>query len=72
MMECALTKRDSYKAYHNVLIPRISYPLGATSISAKDLKKMQVIVDNIYLPSVGFNRHFPLKILNGPADYRGP
>ena len=71
MMECLLSKRDAFKAYHNVLIPRISYPMGATSISAKDLKRMQVIVNKIYLPSIGLNRHFPLKILNGPADYGG-
>ena len=71
MSECTLTKRDAYKAYHNVLIPRISYPMGATTISAKDLKQMQVIVDKLYLPSVGLNRHFPLEMLNGPAEYGG-
>lgn len=32
---------------------------------------MQVIVDKVYLLSVVLNRHFPLKILNGPADYGG-
>ena len=39
MLECTLTKRDSYKAYHNVLMPRISYPLAATTMTEKELKK---------------------------------
>ena len=33
MLESTLTNRDTYKAYHNVLIPRISYPLAATTFT---------------------------------------
>ena len=32
---------------------------------------MQKIVDQIYLPRVGLNKHFPKSILNGPAEYGG-
>ena len=71
MLESNLTKRDGFKAYHNVLMPRISYPLATTTMTEKELRDMQTKVDKIYLPRVGLNRHFPLEVLNGPAEYGG-
>ena len=40
MLESNLTKRDAYKAYHNVLIPRIIYPLAATT-TAENLSHVE-------------------------------
>ena len=41
MLESNFTKRDAYRAYHIVLIPRISYPLAATTTAEKlsDIQK---------------------------------
>ena len=71
MLESKLTKRDAYKAYHNVLIPKIGYTLATTTMTEKELKGMQVIVDKVYLPKVGLNRHFPLEVLNSPSEHGG-
>ena len=40
MLESNLTRRDAYKAYHNVLMPRISYPLATTTMSEKKSSKI--------------------------------
>ena len=71
MLQSNLTRRGAYKAYHNVLIPRISFPLTTITMIEKDLKEMQVKVDKVYLPRVGLSRHFPLEVLNRPSDYWG-
>ena len=67
MKESKLTKRDAYKAYHNVLIPKVCYPFATTTMTEKELKGLQVIADKVYLPRAGLNRHFPLAILYGPS-----
>ena len=41
MLESNLTRIDAYKAYHNVLMPRIRYPLASTTMTEKELKDMQ-------------------------------
>ena len=71
MLESNLTKRDACKAYHNVLIPKINCTLAITTMTQMKLKGMQVIVDKVYLPKVGLNRHFPLEILYGTSVYGG-
>ena len=71
MLESNLTKRDAYKAYHNVLIPRIGYTFATTTMKEKELKGMQVIVDKVYLPKVDLNRHFPLEVLTGLPRMEG-
>ena len=41
-------------------------PFGAitfTETEFKELKKFKTIVDKVYLPKVGPNRHFPKEIL---------
>ena len=47
MLEINLTKRDAYKAYHNVLIPKIGYTSATTTMTEKELKGMQVMVDKV-------------------------
>ena len=70
MQECKLSKRDVYKAYHNVLIPKICYPFATTTLTEKEFKGLHVIVDKVYLQRAGgLNRHFPLEILHGPSEY---
>ena len=68
---CSLTRLDVYRAYNNVLIPQLSYTLPTTTINPKELKKLQTIVDQVYLPRIGLNRHFPQEMLLGPALYGG-
>ena len=71
-MENNKLRRDcSYKAYNNVLIPKIAYTFSVTTISKKDMRKLQKIVDPMYLPRLGLNRSFPKAILQGPSDYGG-
>ena len=48
MLESNRTKRDAYKAYHNVLIPKIGYTFATTTMTEKELNGMQVIVDKVH------------------------
>ena len=67
----SLSRLYAYRAYNNVLIPQLAYTLPTTTITPKELKKLQTIVDQVYLPRIGINRHFPQEMLLGPALYGG-
>ena len=71
MTGCQLTRLDSFRSYHNVLIPQLTYMAPSTTFSPTDLQPLQSHIDAVYLPSVGLNRHFPHAVLNGPARYGG-
>ena len=49
----------------------ISYPLGASTLTARQLRKLHSIVEQAYLPKGGLNRKFPKAILRGPTLYGG-
>ena len=52
-----------------MLIPKIAYASSVTTISKKDIRKLQKIIDPTYLPKIGLNRKFPKAILHEPPDY---
>ena len=52
---CSVIRIDVYRAYNNVLITQLAYTLPKTTINPKELKKLQTIVDQVYLPRIGLN-----------------
>ena len=49
----------------------ITYPLGASTLSEKQLGKLHLVVEQAYLPKGGLNRKFPKGVLGGPTLYGG-
>ena len=58
--------------YNNCsIIPRITYPLAATSLSNKQFKKLHASLYPTVIASKGFNRHFPTPLRYGSHKYSG-
>ena len=49
----------------------IKYSLGMTTLSQKQLSRIQSIAEEASLPKIGFNRKFPKHVLRGPHQYGG-
>ena len=49
----------------------ISYPLGASTLSAYQLGKIHSEIEKAYLAKAGLNRKFPKAVLRGPKMYGG-
>ena len=66
-----LVNTEVIKAYRNVLIPSILYPLGAVFFSLEQCNIIQNLASQAYLPKLGFNRKLPKAILYGPSKLGG-
>ena len=49
----------------------ISYPLGASTLSEIQLRKIHLEIKKAYLAKAGLNRKFPKAVLRGPKKYGG-
>ena len=49
----------------------ISYPLGASTLSEIQLRKIHSEIEKTYLAKAGINRKFPKAVLRGPMKYDG-
>ena len=66
-----LTRECSYKAYNGILIPKISCDFSVATINKNKIKRLQRIIDPIYLPRIGLNRNSPKAALHVPSNYGG-
>ena len=58
--------------YNNCsIIPRLTYPLAATSLTSKQFQKLHASFYPSVISSKGFNRHFPNQLRFGMHKYSG-
>ena len=58
--------------YNNCsIIPRITYPLAATSLTSKHFQKLHASLYPSVIASKGFNRYFPNQLIFGIHKYSG-
>ena len=58
-------------AYHAILLAKVGYALGATTFTAKELKKIQWMADVAYRLKIGLNINVPNAVFQGPPEYGG-
>ena len=66
-----LSHDDTLLGYNTVAIPKLHYPLPATSIPTHILRKMQDKLTYNILPRIGYNRSFPRAIVHAPKYFGG-
>ena len=66
-----LLNSEAIKAYRNVLIPSITYPLGAVYFTPEQYNTLQNLAAQSYLPKLGFNQKFPKSVIFGSSKYGG-
>ena len=66
-----MSRSLAIRAYKTIYIPMIAYPLGASTLTERQLRKLHSIVEQAYLPKGGLNRKFPKAVLRGPMLYGG-
>ena len=66
-----MSRSLAIRAYKTIYIPIIAYPLGASTLTERQLRKLYLIVEQAYLPKGGLNRKFLEVILRGPTLYGG-
>ena len=59
IQEAHLTRQEAHAAYTMLWFPSLSYGLGTTNLTYKELDKIQKPVINRILPTLGYNRHLP-------------
>jgi hypothetical protein len=66
-----LQTAENWLAYKTIVIPTITYGLGATQIPPKQLQNTQKNLTNILLPYLGYNRHTPRAMVYASCDRGG-
>ena len=71
-----LSKINMYHYYSHIynnysIIPRIPYPLAASSLTNNHFNKLHVALYSAIIASKGFNRHFPIPLRYGLHKYSG-
>ena len=66
-----LTPEEVIRAYRNVYIPSISYPLGAVYFTPEQCETLQNLAGQAYISKLGFNRKLPKDIFFGPSKFGG-
>ena len=66
-----LNRNDVSMAYHQVLLAMVTYPMAVTTMTAKDMTDMQVVMDRTYKTKMHLNRHFPNEVYRGSERYGG-
>ena len=61
----------TYKAYETILIPRIGFSLTNTTLTPKQIKKLQIKADQYYIPKLNISSKFPRTILRASYNYGG-
>ena len=63
-----LNRKDVSMAYHRVLLAMVTYPMAVTTMTAKEMSPMQVIMDKTYKTKMHLNRHFPNEVYRGSEN----
>ena len=69
--QSSLNEHDKQVAYNLFLRPQLAYPLGCTSIEAKEIRKLFRPVLTTLLHSLGLGQNFPLTAVHAGADDLG-
>lgn len=69
--QVTLNHDDTYLGYKTVAIPKLNYPLPATTISSTKLRKLQNNLTYNILPLIGINRNMPREIIHAPKYFGG-
>ena len=67
----ALSKQNRLLAYHGYLIPSLSYRLATSSLTFKQCKKLQTLLDPILLHAHGLQRNTPKIVLFSTSTQAG-
>ena len=68
---CPLDRQGINIAYYCCYLPAITYSLPATSFHEDDLHDIQNEATSSFLSRLGFNRHFPSKVVYAPKWFGG-
>jgi hypothetical protein len=71
LWQCQMTHEESWAFYHACYIPSIGYPLSSSSLTYKQLDRVQRRAMTIITAKCGYNRHTKREILFGPLCYGG-
>lgn len=66
-----LNHDDTYLGYKTVAIPKLNYPLPATTISSSSLRTLQNKLTYNILPIIGIHRNMPREIVHAPKYFGG-
>ena len=66
-----LTRMEAKKVVYERLIPKISYALGITTLSAKQCGEYNTAIRRTFVGPMGMNSNYPSAVLYGPAEYGG-
>ena len=62
---------ETYSMLMQRIIPCTTYPMGLTSFSTKQCKRLNTIIDEIIIPKLTMNRHTPKAALYSPLSKAG-
>jgi exonuclease III len=71
LWKCPLPREEAWTFYFACYLPSVCYPLSCSSITKKQLDKVQRHAMSIIIPRCGFNRHTKREILYGPLSHGG-
>jgi hypothetical protein len=71
LWKCPLTREEARTLYFACYLPGVGYSLSCSSITQKQLEKVQRQAMSIIIPRCGFNRHTKREIIFGPLSYGG-
>ena len=69
--KCHLTRKEAWTYYYACYLPSIGYPLACSSLTRKQLKRIQCTAMQIIVARCGYNRNTKKEILYGPMSYGG-
>jgi hypothetical protein len=52
-----LTQHKAWLALVTRVLPRVTYPFGLTRFTKQQLHKLAIVLDNVFFPKLGINRH---------------
>lgn len=69
--QSSFTREEAYTFYYAILLPSISYAFPTSTMSKKQLHKLQSRCTAPLLAKMGFNRHMSKAVLYAPAQFGG-
>ena len=69
--ESSLSRVEAQVAFDAIWFPSLSYGLGTTNLSFKELDSIQKPIVHHILPALGYNRHFPRAVVYGSPHFGG-
>jgi len=71
MATARLMRAEAEFSLRQVLIPKLTYALQATTLSEQQCAEIMKPAINKALPALGINRHFPRAVAHGPKSHQG-